>query len=164
MGSSLTIGNQIFRFPQLLTDFNNLVNVESSFYDFIHNEKFTWIRWMKKYVINTKHQELWRTTLRTISFAVYEFYKTHPELNGNGQIQLHFTVWIGDLDIFQDIFATVQDKNPKAGWSGTTPLHLAATYGHLEMYQLIIGNVEDKNPKHDDEGDTPKNIADQPNE
>ncbi len=96
-------------------------------------------------------------TVKELSWAVYKFYKKHPAQIGDGQTPLHFAVHTGRMDIFQNILARMQDKNPKDE-NEVTPLCVAAYYGHWEMYQLLIGIVEDKNPNSND-GGTPLHDA-----
>ena len=53
----------------------------------------------------------------------------------------------GNLELFEEIFELVEDKNPShydCPWPNA--LHTAATYGHFEMCKLVLDTLEKKNP------------------
>ena len=53
----------------------------------------------------------------------------------------------GNLELFNNIFELVEDKNPSYNdHPYQTALHTAAMFGHFEMCKLILDRLEKKNP------------------
>ena len=54
------------------------------------------------------------------------------------------------MELFKNIFAAVEDKNPKDEF-GSTPLHKATWHAqnssYSEILQFIVANIKDKNPQ-----------------
>ena len=119
----------------------------------------------------------WKTILekgslkivKELGIAVRRFYVLHDDiLRSDGNYEKHedsvfsgikrygnkgyklliIAAYHGNLELFEEIFELVEDKNPshdQCPWP--TALHTAATFGHFEMCKLILDTLEDKNPR-----------------
>ena len=75
--------------------------------------------------------------------------KIRDPLSLNGAAPLHVAAWSGNLDVFQYVFETALDKNPRDN-EGLTPFHWAAFKGHLEIchIQRYKGEIRNFAPPH----------------
>ena len=87
--------------------------------EFLENEKFYWIRIIKKYIANFEgHEESWREVVN----------KT-------------------PLDIIKQLAIAVQQFfKLKHSFKGLAPLHIAAEKGTFQLCQYIIAKTSNKNP------------------
>ena len=177
------IGKQIFD----SVDNSSLLKCKETsrtWYDFIDEQKFSWVRIIQKYVkeSNKNYTECpkhWRKLFRKSSVEQVKYLAskihedvlfarkhgfTHLSHDGKELTPLHFAVMFThsyDSDIINGIikgFLEVdKDKNSRDK-NGDTPLHTAARNGNLDITQLIIETIEDKNPKNNN-GETPLHTA-----
>ena len=173
------IGKQIFD----SVDNSSLLKCKEtsrSWYDFIDEQKFSWVRIIQKYVkeSNKNYTECpkhWcklfrKSSVKQVKYFASEIHEdvsyarkhgfTYLSHEGKDLTPLHFAVMY-DSDIIKGIvkgFLEVEkDKNPRDK-DGNTPLHTAARNGNLDVTQLIIETIEDKNPKNN-HGETPLHKA-----
>lgn len=177
------IGKQIFD----SVDNSSLLKCKEtsrSWYDFIDEQKFSWVRIIQKYVKDSNHNytecpKHWRKLFRKSSVEQVKYFAskiqedvsfarkhgfTHLSHHRKELTPLHFAVMFTrsyDSDIINGIikgFLEVEkDKNPRDK-DGNTPLHTAARNGDLDITQLIIETIEDKNLTNN-HGETPLHKA-----
>ena len=167
------IYNMMLRFPHLARDiFKELDNkslencrkLNRQCCDFIHNQKFPWIRSIRRYKgTMKKFQKQWyqvlqnipTETVKQLSFVVQEFSKKY--FMDNQYSPLHMVSGQGNVELFKFIMEKIGEPNP-ATIIGNTPFHFAAENGHMEICSIIIENIENKNPASKN-GLTPLHIA-----
>ena len=175
-----TIDAILSRFPAIADDIFKELNSKSmvkcrkvsvQWQNFIDNQKFIWIRKMKKYSENMEQfYEQWKLVIRNtptdhvkeISKLVEQFFDDvleKDDISGRKSqwTPLHVTAFQGHLELSRYIIQKTGYKNP-TGSNGITPLHFAAYNGHTEVCQHIVELVDDKNPT-DNEGHSPLTIA-----
>ena len=121
-------------------------------YYVLNNERFFWIRIIKRYFPNqSQFYEEWKTAisrtptaiLKQIATAVDQICKKeYYQCMCSYWSPLHITAMYGNFTLFRYIFEKMTVKNPK-GFRELTPLHLAAMYEHHEVRQFIIKNITD---------------------
>ena len=154
--------------------------VSRTWYDFINDQKFPWVRMIKVYVkesnkMYTECPKHWRRLFRknnvkqvkTFAREIQKYIAMIIEYDcsslshvDKGLTPLHFASMFCheiDMDIIQRILETEVIKNPRDK-DGNTPLHIAADKGHLKVFQLIKEMVDDINPKND-HGNTPLHMV-----
>ena len=154
--------------------------VSRTWYDFVGDQKFPWVRMIKTYVkeSNKKYTECpkhWHKLFRKINTQQVKKFACKIEkkialkisLNctstshvGKGLTPLHFAVMFSnyiDYETIKNIFEAEIIKNPRDK-DGETPLHIAARESNLKVFQLIKEKVDDINPKNNYE-DTPLHNA-----
>ena len=134
--------------------------------DFLNNERFFWIRIIKKYFEHpqSKFSLEWKkaisrtpkTILKQIATAIHQF-PTRYYYCSKDWSPLHIAAINGDFTLFKLISDKMTKKNP-AGFVGVTPLHMAAEIGHLEICELIISALAPESPT-DNVGKTPLHYA-----
>ena len=135
--------------------------------DFLDNERFFWIRIIKKNFVNqNKFFKEWKTAfsrtpiaiLKQMASAVGQICRQQCNLSISYLSPLHITARYGNFTLFGYIFDKMIEKSPK-GFYELTPLHIAAMYGHFEVCKLIIDiTISNENPR-DDVGMTPLHYA-----
>ena len=180
------IEDQFLRFPHLSESiFNQLDDVTLAdcrkvnriWLNFIDNERFLWIRVIKKKISSllnvpgplsrkqtrvSKFQERWKNVfnktplmiIKDLAFSVKNF---RQEVYG-GETPLHFIAFKGNIDSYKFFCQYKADKNPKC-YERITPLHYAAEAGNTEIVKYILENVFDKLPKSKSGGWTPLHTA-----
>ena len=153
----------ILRFPHIVQDvfkeldnksLANCRNVSRACCDFIADEKFYWIRKIKKCVPMKKFRRHWKKVLKNtptedikeIFVTVKQFAESDLNKYKNNWSPLHITAAQGHLEFCKYIIEKIKDPNPKRRKNGVTAFHLAAHNGHKEICELMIDNLEDKNP------------------
>ena len=177
------IGKQIFD----SVDNSSLLKCKEtsrSWYDFIDEQKFSWVRIIQKYVkeSNKNYTECpkhWHKLFRKSSVEQVKYFasKIHEDVSyarkhgftylsheGKELTPLHFAVMFTrsyDSDIIKGMikgFLEVEKDKNSRDKDGNTPLHTAARNGNLDITQLIIETIEDKNPTNN-RGETPLHKA-----
>ena len=109
--------------------------------DFLNNERFFWIRIIKKnFVYQNKFFKEWKTAfsrtpiaiLKQMASAVGQICRQQCNLSISYLSPLHITARYGNFTLFGYIFDKMIEKSPK-GFYKLTPLHIAAMYGHFEV-------------------------------
>ena len=154
--------------------------VSKTWYDFIDDQKFPWVRMIKTYVkesnktytecpkhwhslfrrTNTEHVRKFASEIRKDVAMNIRLLCTSLSHEGKGLTPLHFAVMFSqsiDFEIIKNIFDAETVKNPRDK-EGNTPLHLAAKKGNFKVFQLINEKADDINPKNDDHN-TPLHMA-----
>ena len=119
---------------------------------FLDNERFYWIRNIKKYSETFEEfQESWNKVikktpvgfLKNLAIDVHSFFKGistrlteqwHPLFIGAGR---------GSLPLCEHVVERTGDVNPKQN-DGFTPLGFAAQEGHLEICTFLLKYIDDK--------------------
>ena len=177
------IGAQIF---DSVDNSSLLKSKEASrpWYDFINEQKFSWVRMIQKYVKESnknytespKHwQKLFRK--RSVEQVKYLAIRMHTDIaykrkcgftilshEGKEFTPLHFAAkfthsWDSDIikGIIKGFLEVEKEKNPRDK-DGNTPLHMTVGTGNLDITQIILAAIEDKNPKNNN-GETPLHSA-----
>ena len=115
---------------------------------FLVNDRFFWIRMMKKHNGNFKEfQESWKKVIfrtpvgdvKKLALAVHKFFKGNSKRGAQNR-QWHpllIAVNQGSEKLCENVIKKTGDKNPKRMEDGLTAAHLAAQEGHLEVYEYI---------------------------
>ena len=127
--------NILKRFPHLgeLTlnnlDNKSLINGKKASRDvskFLENEKFFWIRILKRYHRNfVRFEESWREVIKKPSFemvkqlavTVQNFFQLYPVINyleSNQVAPIHIAAAQNNVDLYKFIYEKSKNKNPKA--------------------------------------------------
>ena len=162
------------RFPTLaenilnnLEDKNLLKYKDSSKcnYHFLKNEKFYWVRILKKYhKYFEANEKSWKKAIyktptevvQNLALAVVNFFNTESEefikdnfcLNEEQLPQLTPSIiaaYDGDLKLFEEINQKTSDHHQAL--ADTSPIHLAAYRGNLAICKLLFNSTGNKNPK-----------------
>lgn len=164
------IGEKVFDF----LDNRSIIRCKEAsrtWYDFINEQKSTWIRMIKKYVKEsneayTECPKHWRQLFSRINSK--EVFKLACKIHnyvldnirmdcktlshkGKGLTPLHFATMFSqsiDLETIRNIIEVSTVKNPR-DIEGNTPLHLAARKGDLKVFLLIQEKADYINPKND---------------
>ena len=167
-----TIDTVLSRFPSVAQDiFKELDNksvikcrkVSVPWQNFIDNQKFIWIRRLRKYSRSMEEfSEQWKLMIintptervKELSIVVGEFFdsgeKYSPKPSESQWAPLHVTADQGHFELSKYIIQTTGDKNPTRIKGQHTALHMAAFAGHTEVCRHIVELVEDKNPANKD--------------
>ena len=152
---------------------NNCKEISGEVLEYLENERFFWIRIIKKYSGKLKDfPELWKPvidrtpteTVKEIGIAVSEFFQSRhlysdkiQDFSGhsdNWRLNLRqgrqwslFAISAnhGDLALLQFIVKKIKLKNVRKT-ERTNALFLAACKGHHEVYDFVMGKLRDKNP------------------
>ena len=154
-------------------------------YDFINEQKFSWVRMIQKYVKEsnknfTECPKHWRKLFRkrSVEQVKYLAIRMHTDIvhkrkcgftilshEGKELTPLHFAAkfthcWDSDTiikGIIKGFLEVEKEKNPRDK-DGNTPLHITVGTGNLDITQIILAAIEDKNPKNNN-GETPLHSA-----
>ena len=177
------IGKQIFD----SVDNSSLLKCKEtsrSWYDFINEQKFSWLRIIQKYIKESNknytecpkhwHKLFRKSSVEQVKYFASEIHEdvsysrkhgfTYLSHEGKELTPLHFAVMFTrsyDSDTIKGIikgFLEVEKDKNSRDKDGNTPLHTAARNGNLDITQLIIETIEDKNPSNN-RGETPLHIA-----
>ena len=126
----------------------------------LNNERFYWLRIIKKYKRHFEgFEEYWKETMNKIPInAVRELSDTMQQLFKFSALKywkvtpLHIAAFEGNFQLCQYIFTKMKDKElhgnaklelipPKTFWMSyqNSPLHFAAAQGNVEICRLILG-------------------------
>ena len=181
-----TIDTILSRFPAVAEDIFKELDSKSMvkcrkvsvpWQNFIDNQKFIWIRRMRKYSENMEQfYEQWKLAIRNtptdhvkeLSKVVEQFFDNFSDkkkvffdddisMRKSQWAPLHATADQGHLELSIFIIQKTDDKNP-TGFNDFTPLHFAACNGHTEVCRHIVELIDDKNPA-DKYGTTPLSIS-----
>ena len=145
-------------------DDNSLANFRKASREnsnFLENERFYWIRNIKKYSTNYEEfQDSWKKVvcktpvefLKNLAFDVHSFFKGVSTRYDTQWHPLFIGARQGLLSLCEHVVERTGDVNPKRIGDGCTPLELAAQEGRLEIYAFLIKYLDDKNPANDDGG------------
>ena len=161
---------------------NNCKEISQEVLEYLENERFFWIRIIKKYKGKLKDfPKLWKPVIdktpteivKKIGIAVSQFFQAHHLYSS----KIHFSnifnegrQWSliaisanhGDLALLQFIVNKIKLKNVRKT-ERTNALFLAACKGHLEVYDFLMGKLRNKNPgtisRLNEEGMTPLHYA-----
>ena len=152
------------RFPDLAEDIHTQFDNQSlakckivsrSWNNFLNNQKLLSIRKIQKHAGHCDQFLVeWKKVLAKTSTAfikelaemvkefITESFKdvTEKEFMKYPLSPLHVISAFDNLQMFQNVFQKMEDKNP-FGPLGFTPLHFAAFKGHFEICQLIINRI-----------------------
>jgi ankyrin repeat protein len=128
--------------------------------EFLDNERFFWIRMIKKYQRRLKDfPKLWKPVvdktsvekLKEIAIAVSRFFQVRHLYSHRLFVRrrkwslIAISAHQGDLALLQFIVNKIKLKNIRKS-ERITALFLAASKGHLEIYDLPTRKLRDKNP------------------
>ena len=162
------------RFPTLAENILNRLEDQSllkyqesskNSYDFLNNEKFFWMRILKKYnkYFETS-KESWKKAIhktptgvvKKLALAVLNFFSTESDQF----IKIHFCLneeqlslltpslicaYDGDLNLFEEM--NQKTSLPNQAKADTSPIHLAAYRGNMAICRLILNRTGNENPK-----------------
>ena len=134
---------------------------------FIEDQKFFWIRVIKKLLDDPRFKKSDRDILinkvllkfkfdsvKNIGTTIREFGKINLSIS-RGQALLHFAAMSGEIDIVKNLSNENWDNqipNQKDN-RGRTPLHFAAKNGHYEVFKFIWKDQKKKMCKQNNPGD-----------
>ena len=152
---------------------NNCKEISEEVLEYLENERFFWIRIIKKYQGKLKDfPELWKLVIdknpteivKEIGIAVSQFFQVRhlysdkirdfsgPSDNfrqnfrqGSQWSLITISANHGDLALIQFIINKIKLKNVRKT-ERTNALFLAAWQGHLEVYDFLMGRLRNKNP------------------
>ena len=158
--------NILARYPHLgKLVFNNmdnqsLINFKVASRDvseFMENDRFFWIRILKRYGKNfVKFEESWKEVtkktpvekVKQLVLAVKTFFQAYPlieTLESNKIAPIHIAAEQNNVELCKFIYEKTTNKNPEATLQGDngmdlglTPLHIAAIKGNLEVFKVIL--------------------------
>ena len=152
---------------------NNCKEISEEVLEYLENERFFWIRIIKKYGGKLKDfPDLWKPVIdktpteivKEIAIAVSQFFQVRhlysdkmqdfsgPSDNfrqnfrqGRQWSLVAISANHGDLALLQFIIKKIKLKNVRKT-ERTNALFLAAWQGHLEVYDFLMGKLRNKNP------------------
>ena len=135
--------------------------------NFLENERFYWIRIIKKYSANFEEfKESWKKVisktqvdfLKNLAIDVQTFFNSFSKRYNQQWHPLFIGAERGSLPLCEHVVNRTGDVNSCERIDGFTPLGFAAQEGHLEICVFLIKPLEDKNPG-DKNGWTPLHRA-----
>ena len=150
---------------------NNCKEISRDVLEHLNNERFFWIRIIKKYRGPTRFrgrlkdfQEVWKPVIekapveivKQIAIAVSRFFEVNRDHLYYDYTDKHSTrTWPliiisanhGDLALLQSIVNKIQLKNVKKS-ERIIALLIAAFNGDLKIYKFLSGKLRDKNPRN----------------
>ena len=140
--------------------------------EFLKNQRFNWIRVIKKYNRNFEaFEESWREVINKIPFdvleqlavAILKFFKSDVDMLVQ-RPPILIAAENGSIDLCRYILTKAKDKNPvlnkqqnypsrliddKQGINNKITLfHITADNGNIELCNMIMDNLDNKNPKN----------------